>query len=129
MAIFKSPEVLVNKNAEYIFNKIIDLNNLKNLMPPQIEEFESDTNSCSLKMQGLPKLQLEIGKSTPYSEVTLIAKESQVDFSLTCYITNNGKDCQIRLEIDAKLNMMMQMMVEKPLSQFLGLLATKMQEI
>ena len=34
MAIFKSPEVLVNKNAEYIFNKIIDLNNLKNIMPP-----------------------------------------------------------------------------------------------
>ena len=37
MATFKSPEVIVNRTAEDFFTKIGDLNNLKEIMPSQIE--------------------------------------------------------------------------------------------
>ncbi|MEC7645932.1 MAG: hypothetical protein VX689_00425 [Bacteroidota bacterium] len=129
MATFKSPEVIVNRKAEDFFNKIGDLNNLKDIMPPQIEDFKSTETTCSFKMNGMPELTLEITEKIEFSKISLTAIESQVAFSLNCFITEKGEQCQARLEINAELNMMMQMMVEKPLTQFLDLLASKMQSI
>ena len=127
MATFKSPEVIVNKRAEDFFNKIGDLNNLKVIMPSQIEDFKSTATTCSFKMKGMPKLALEIAEKTEFSKISLTAIESQVPFSLDCFITAKGEQCQVRLEINAELNMMMEMMAEKPLTQFLDVLASKMQ--
>ena len=127
MATFKSPEVIVNRTAEDFFTKIRDLNNLKEIMPSQIEDFESTATTCSFKMKGMPKLYLEIGEKIEHSKISLTAKDSQVPFSLDCFITEKGEQCQARLEINAELNMMMKMMVEKPLNQFLDVLASKMQ--
>ena len=127
MATFKSPEVIVNKSAKDFFNKIGDLNNLKDIMPSQIEDFKSTKTTCSFKMQGLPQLGLKIAEKTEFSKISLTAVDSQVPFSLDCFITEKGEQCQARLEINAELNMMMKMMVEKPLTQFLDVLASKMQ--
>ena len=127
MATFTSPEVIVNRTAENFFAKIGDLNNLKEIIPSQIEDFESTTNTCSFKMKGMPKLYLEIGEKIEHSKISITAKDSKVPFSLDCFISEKGEQCQARLEINAELNMMMKMMIEKPLTQFLDLLASKMQ--
>ena len=128
MTTFKSPEVIANKSAEDFFNKIGDLNNLKEIMPSQIENYESTETTCSFKMQGMPRLALEIAEKTEFSKISLTAKGSQIPFSLDCFITEKGEECQVRLEINAELNMMMKMMVEKPLTQFLDVLASKIQD-
>jgi len=128
MAIFTSPEVIVNRNAEDFFIKIGDLNNLKEILPSSIKDFESTERTCSFKMKGMPAINLEIGEKTPYSKISLTAKGSQVPFSLECFITEKGDQCQARLEINAELNMMMKMMVEKPLTQFLDVLANKIEK-
>ena len=128
MATFESPKVIINKSAEDFFNKIGNLNNLKDIMPPSIKDFESTETTCSFKMKGMPPLNLELDKKTPFSKISLTAKGSQVPFSLDCFITEKGDQCQARLEINAKLNMMMKMMVEKPLTQFLNLLVAKMEQ-
>ena len=128
MATFKSPEVIVNKSAEDFFTKIGDLNNLKEIMPSSIKDFESTATTCSFKMKGMPAINLEIGEKTPYSKISLTAKGSQVPFSLECFITEKGDQCQASLEINAELNMMMKMMVEKPLTQFLDVLANKIEK-
>jgi hypothetical protein len=126
MTTFKSPEVIVNRSAEDFFNKIGNLNNLKEIMPSSIKDFESTESTCSFKMKGMPALNLELDEKTPFSKISLIAKDSQVPFSLDCIIIKKGKQCQASLEINAELNMMMKMMVEKPLTQFLDVLASKM---
>jgi len=128
MAIFTSPEVIVNRNAEDFFVKIGDLNNLKEMLPSSIKDFESTETTCSFKMKGMPDLNLEIAEKTAYSKISLIAKGSRVPFSLECFITEKGDQCQARLEINAELNMMMKMMIEKPLTQFLDVLANKMEK-
>lgn len=129
MTTFKSPEVIINRDAQYIFNKIGDLNNLKGIMPAEIENFESTEMTCSFKMKGMPKLKLEIIEKIQFSKICLSAIESPVPFTLECFIDEKGKQCQARLEINAELNMMMRMMVEKPLTQFLDILANKIQKI
>ena len=126
MATFESPEVIVNKSAEDLFKKIGDLNNLKDIIPSSVKDFESTETTCSFKIKGMPALNLELSEKTPFSKISLTAKGSQVPFYLDCFITDQGEQCQARLEIKAELNMMMKMMVEKPLTKFLDVLAAKM---
>ena len=129
MTTFKSPIILVNQSAEDFFNKIGDLNNLKDVMPSSIKDFESTNNTCSFKMKGIPHLNLEIVEKSPFSKLSLISKNSQIPFSLDCIITRKGEQCQVGLEINIELNMMMKMMVEKPLTQFLDALSSKIANI
>ena len=128
MTKFTSPEVIVNRNAEDFFIKIGDLNNLKEIMPSSIKDFRSTETTCSFKMKGMPALNLALKEKKPFSKISLTANGSQVPFSLDCFITKKGDKCQARLEINAELNMMMKMMVEKPLTQFLNVLASKMEQ-
>ena len=128
METFTSPEVIIKRSAENFFIKIGNLNNLKDIMPSSIKDFESTETTCSFKMKGMPALNLELTEKTPFSKISLTAKDSQVPFSLDCYITEKGNQCQARLEINAELNMMMKMMVEKPLTQFLDVLSSKMEQ-
>ena len=128
MATFTSPEVIINRSAENFFIKIGDLNNLKEIMPSSIKDFESTVTTCSFKMKGMPALNLELVDKTPFSKISLIAKGSQVPFSLDCFISEKGNQCQARLEINAELNMIMKTMLEKPLTQFLDALANKMEQ-
>ena len=128
--IFKGPEVLVeNLSADQLYNKLSDLNNLKAILPPQIENFESDTNSCSFKIKGMPKLKLCLSEKIPFSKITLSANDSPVEFLLNCFIKDYGKKCQVRLEVDAELNMMMKMMFEKPITNFLNILSEKLKTL
>tara|TARA_B100001013_G_C24389311_1_gene355431 strand:- start:55 stop:447 length:393 start_codon:yes stop_codon:yes gene_type:complete len=130
MATFTGPEVVVeNLNAEQLFNKLSDLNNLKEIMPSSIENFQSDENSCSFKMKGMPELNLELSEKTPFSKISLSASGSPVSFSLDCFITDCREKCQARLEVNAELNMMMKMMVEKPINNFLSVLSDKMRTL
>ena len=126
---FKSTKVIVNKTAEELFNKIGDLNNLKEIMPPSITNFQSTQTTCTFKMEGMPQINLEITERTPFSKISLSAKDSQIPFSLDCIIFEKENRCEAYLEINAELNMMMKMMVEKPLNKFLELLASKMKNI
>ena len=129
MATFKSPKVTVNRTSEDLFNKVGDLNNLKEIMPPSITNFQSTQTTCSFKMESMPEINLEITERTPFSKISLSAKDSQIPFSLDCIIFEKENKCEAYLEINAELNMMMKMMVEKPLNNFLNLLASKMKNI
>ena len=120
---FNSPKVDVNLSAEVLYNKLSNLNNLRSILPPQISDFESTEESCSFKMSGMPKINLEISEKIPYSKISLTAKDSQVPFNLVCLISDNGENCKAILEINAELNMMMKMMLEKPLTNFLNSVA------
>lgn len=129
MAKFKSPNVTINKTAKELFNKIQDLNNLKDLMPDSIKEFKSTETTCSFKMEDLPRVKLILKEKIPYSKISLIAEESKIPFSLDCLIKEKGNKCQAKLEINAELNMMMRMMVETPLTEFLEEVASQMKSI
>ena len=80
-------------------------------------------------MKGMSELNLEFAEKIPNSKISIVAKNSQVPFSLDCFITEKDEQCQARLELNAEINMMMRVMIEKPLTKFLNVLATKMQNL
>ena len=129
MSNFKSPEVKVNLSAEMLYAKLSNLNNLKDILPPEISDFQSTQDSCSFKMGGMPKITLVTAEKTPFSKIILQAENSQIPFSLECNISQNGENCKDVLEVNAELNMMMKMMLENPLTNFLNAIAKSLSQI
>ena len=129
MSNFKSPEVKVNLSTEMLYAKLSNLNNLKDILPPEISDFQSTQDSCSFKMGGMPKITLVTAEKTPFSKIILQAENSQIPFSLECNISQNGENCKAVLEVNAELNMMMRMMLEKPLTNFLNAIAKSLSQI
>jgi len=129
MSNFKSPEVKVNLSTEMLYTKLSNLNNLKDILPSEITDFHSTEDSCSFKMGGMPKITLVIAEKTPFSKIVLQAENSQIPFSLECNISQNGENCKAVLEVNTELNMMMRMMLEKPLTNFLNAIAKRLSQI
>ena len=129
MTNYKSAEVRINLSAEELYNKLSNLNNLRSILPSEISEFQSQEDSCSFKMGGMPTISLVIAKKIPFSMISLIAKDSQVPFTLDCRIVKDGENCKAILEINAELNMMMKMMLKKPLTNFLNVASEGMKKL
>tara|TARA_B100000073_G_C23595897_1_gene518338 strand:+ start:355 stop:744 length:390 start_codon:yes stop_codon:yes gene_type:complete len=129
MAKFSSPEVIVNKSAEEVYTKFSDMNNLKELLPSEIDSFESTTNSCKFKIKNMPEINLEFANMQPYSHISIIAKDSQIPFFLNCFILEKDNQSQVRLEIDVEVNILTRGIIEKPLTKFLNILAEKLQNL
>ena len=128
---FKSPEVTANISAQELFTRFSNLNNLKDFVPEDIEEFQSTEDSCSFKVSKLPKISLQMIEKVRFNLIKLQSKDNQISFDLNCKINENPgqKKCQVTLEIDIELNFMMKMMVEKPLNQFLEKLSAQIKKI
>ena len=129
MTNFKSPEVEVSLSAEQLYDKLSNLNNLQDILPSEITDFQSTEDSCSFKMGGMPKVNLVIAEKMAFSKIILQAENSQILFSLACNISQNGEKCKAILEVNAELNMMMRMMLEKPLTNFLNAIAKRLSQI
>ena len=129
MTRIESQEVAVNKSQEEIYNFISNFNNFNQLMPSSVEDLETTENTCSFNLKGMPTIRLKIGDKTPFTHVSMIADGGQIEFSLNCSLESDGDNCKAQLFFEAELNMMMKMMLEKPLTNFLNLLADKLKQI
>jgi len=129
MTRIESQEVAVNKSQEEIYNFISNFNNFNQLMPSSVEDLKTTENTCSFNLKGMPTIRLKIGDKTPFTHVSMIADGGQIEFSLNCSLESDGDNCKAQLFFEAELNMMMKMMVEKPLTNFLNLLADKLKQI
>ena len=117
---FKSEKVTANLNYKELFEKFTNLNNLKDYLPKEVEEFESSVDNCSFKIEQLPKMSLQITEKHAYEKIKFESNESQIPFHMFCYIEKNGDNTtDVAIEIDMELNFMMKMLVQKPINIFL----------
>ena len=129
MTIIESQQVTVNKSSEEIYNFISNFNNFNKLMPSSVKNLETTEETCSFSLEGMPTIRLKIGDKTPFTNVSMIADGGQIDFSLNCVLESDGGNCKARLFFEGELNIMMKMMVEKPLTNFLNILVQRLKEI
>ena len=104
---FKSPIVKSKLSCEEIFNKISNLNNLKEILPKEISEYNSTSDKCSFKIENLPKINLKIKEKINFKKISLIAIDSQVPFYMNCHFKEIDSVTNVFLEIDAEVNFMM----------------------
>ena len=129
MTRIESQQVAVNKSAKEIYNFISNFNNFNQLMPSSVQDLETTENTCCFSLKGMPTIRLKIGDKTPFTHVSMVADGGQIEFSLNCSLDADGDNCKAQLFFEAELNMMMKMMVEKPLTNFLNILVDRLKEI
>lgn len=121
-------KVAVQKNQKETFNFLIDLKNFEQLMPASIQKFEVDGDSFIFGLKGMPEIRLVLKEKTPYSNVTLGAASSKLDFHLVATI-DEIDECtsEVQLDFNGEFNMMMAMIVKKPLTNFIETLTDNLE--
>lgn len=128
MSELKSEPKIIGISAEKVFSYFSDMNHLHSIMPPQVIDWKSSAEHCSFRIPGLAAISLIAGRHRasdyleyngsdkipfPFRFMILIAPETEASSRVT-------------LQFDAEMNPMMKMLVEKPLSNFIKLLAEKL---
>ena len=122
--------VIVKKSQKDMFEFLTDLKNFEQLMPESIQKFEVEDDSFIFGLKGMPEIRLVLKDTTEYSNITLGAASSKLDFELVTDIEEIDEDsCEVQLDFNGKFNMMMAMMVKKPLTSFIETLSENLEKL
>lgn len=120
MSSFKSEKIIVRKNEEELFKILTKFENLKKILPSNIEKFEVSGEICVLKVTNLPQITLEINDKISYKFISYSASQSPIPFLIKSYIEKIDEiSCHLIFEIDIELNMMTKIMLDKPIKNFI----------
>lgn len=118
----------INATQETVFAYLSDFNNFEELMPDSVTNWQSSTDNCSFKMQGLAKIAMRMSERVPHSSIFIKSEgESPFDFTLTIHIDPHDNHALARLIFEAEINMFMRMIVEKSLGSFFGYISKQLQ--
>ena len=123
MDVIKSNSVTINQSASDLFNFLMDLKNFKKLMPDNVKSFEVLDDNAVIYISGLGELKLAIIHTSKPSLISM-APQNKVPFKFD--IQWNIKELsshqsEVMATINAELNMMMKLMAEKPLQDFINI--------
>jgi carbon monoxide dehydrogenase subunit G len=123
-------KVVVNKSQKETFMFLSDLKNFEQLMPASIQKFEVDGDSFIFGLKGMPEIRLVLKESTEFSNITLGAASSKLSFELVANIDEiDEASSKVQLDFNGEFNMMMAMMVKKPLTNFIETLTDNLEKI
>jgi carbon monoxide dehydrogenase subunit G len=123
---------IAKANQETVFNYLTDFRNFTDLMPSdKIDDIEVTEDTVKFSLPGLGLVGLKLAGKEPYSKLIIDAiKGTAADFTFRIYISPSDQDAsEIFLELDANLNMFIEMMAKNPLKQFLDLMIEKVEII
>jgi carbon monoxide dehydrogenase subunit G len=126
----ESAKVSVAKSSKEVFEFLLDLKNFEQLMPENTQKFEVDGDSFLFALKGMPEIRLVLKDKTEFSNITLGAASSKLPFTLAGNITETSEnECETQLVFNGDFNPMMAMMVKKPLSKFIEVLAENISKL
>ncbi|MBU8892056.1 MAG: SRPBCC family protein [Bacteroidales bacterium] len=121
MSKYTSKTGKINKSDELIYKFLTDFNNLKSVIPAdKVSDFEATEDACKFNIDGIGKAGLKIIEKEP-NKLIKISSDGKSPFSFFLWIQLKPMEEEnitaIRLTIDANLNQMMKMMIEKHLQK------------
>lgn len=121
----------INAAPKEIYNFLMDTNNFEQLFPQdKISEWESTTETCSMKVQNMGVLGLKRVASTPNSLVYFDSfGKTPFKFTFNIFLEEKENKCLAKIVFEGNVNPFMKMMVEKPLTGFMNGLSDKLSEI
>ncbi|MBL4642573.1 MAG: SRPBCC family protein [Flavobacteriaceae bacterium] len=126
----KSAKVSVAKSSKEVFEFLSDLKNFEQLMPENTQKFEVDGDSFLFSLKGMPEIRLVLKEKTEFSNITLGAASSKLPFTLSGNLTEiSENESQAQLVFSGDFNPMMAMMVKKPLTKFIEVLAENISKL
>src|SRR5437762_5010952 len=114
MTTIESNEVLINKNAQDVYNFLSDFRNFEMLMPEQVVNWKATADECTFTIKGMVTLGLKIKNKIPNSLIEIersgIRTGIAIDFNMKCMIKVKQEQCSVKLALEADLNPMLKML-------------------
>ena len=112
----------IDANQEVIYNFLMDTNNFKSLFPKdKISDWESTTETCSMKVKNMGVLGLKRKSSTPNSLICFDSfGKTPFKFTFNIFLEEKEGKCLTKIVFEGKVNTFMKVMVEKPLTSFMN---------
>ena len=109
----------VAKPIEDVFEQLTLASTYELLMPEEASFRIKDEKHFSFKLGGMPVIPLKLERQTPNTQIVMAADGGSVPFELHANLEAIDGKTKIQLVFEGNINPMMQMMVKKPLTQFL----------
>ena len=109
----------VAKPIEDVFDQLTQASTYELLMPEEASFRIRDKKHFSFKLGGMPVIPLKLERQTPNTQIVMAADGGSVPFELHANLEAIEGKTKIQLVFEGNINPMMQMMVKKPLTQFL----------
>lgn len=121
----QSKKVIVQKPVSHIYNHLTSsLDNYKDIMPAEVSVFKADVDTFTFGLKGFPEVQLRLKEKVENQKIVFESASPMLKFQLTCALSDEGADKSgLQFLFDGEVNMMMRMMLEKPLQNFIDKLA------
>lgn len=111
---------------EALYAYLSNMANYESIMPDQVERFKAYEDEFKFGLKGLPEVKLKWAEGVENERIVLASSGSSIEFQLVGTIQPNGSGgSHIQLAFEGSLNPMLEMMVSKPLKQFLSDLIDK----
>jgi carbon monoxide dehydrogenase subunit G len=127
----ESGVTLIDRPISEVYHFLNDFNNFSHLMPEQVINWQATSDSCSFEIKGLATLGMRIIEREPNSKIVMKSEgKLPFNFFLNANLsTVDENSCNVQLIIDADMNPFISMMAEKPLANFVNVLALKLKEV
>lgn len=128
----ESKKVQAQCSAEKLYNFACDFRNFQRMLPSQVEDFQTDGQTCSFKVAGFVSLTLQYAERTPYTTVAITpahGSNSPLPFRFVMKIeSQSDSSCEVFVcaEIEGG-NPMMTMMLKPKLRPALDKIAEQIQ--
>jgi ribosome-associated toxin RatA of RatAB toxin-antitoxin module len=118
-------------SSEKIYNYIIDINNYENILKNEIKSFDKiSENEFKIKIGSMPGIKLILEKNLTDQYVKLISNDTTFNFSIIIYVNQiSEKSSKVTVKFIGSFSSMIEMMIRKPLENFIESLKNKIEEI
>ena len=118
-------------SSDKIYTYIIDINNYENILKNEIKSFDKiSENEFKIKIGSMPGIKLILEKNLTDEYVKLISNDTNFNFSIIIYVNQiSEKSSKVTVKFIGSFSSMIEMMIRKPLENFIESLKNKIEEI
>ncbi len=125
----KEREIVIQEPIDKLFTFLSHPYNFNSLMPPEVKKFEAGEDWFLFALGAMPEVKMKVAEVKENELIRLRSASDKLDFELLCHFEQQENHEHVWLEFQVQFNMMMKMMVEKPLKAFLKTLTDNMEKL
>jgi carbon monoxide dehydrogenase subunit G len=125
----ESSIIRLNKEIDEVYNTLCKASTYEKLMPSEASFTMADEDHFSFKLSGMPVIPLKMKSKLPNKQIVLASDGGSVHFELQANFELIENNTKVQLVFKGELNPMMQMIVKKPLTQFLESLSENLKNL
>lgn len=125
----KEREIVIQEPIDKLFTFLSHPYNFNSLMPPEVKKFEAGEDWFLFALGAMPEVKMKVAEIKENELIRLRSASDKLDFELLCHFQQHENHPHAWLEFQGQFNMMMKMMVEKPLKAFLKTLTDNMEKL